>query len=83
MYAKNLIHRHWTKGGSGVTNFSHKDGIIYEVAIKQYEEYRPSEKGRLHTSFQSFDGRDGICSLHDVVNGDLSEFWRVFDSIKI
>jgi hypothetical protein len=72
----NIINSHWTKGGTGVTNFGVEERPLYEAAIKEYgKPYlvihdEPMEGPALPDSL----------SLHNVrgKRGDLSDFWEIF-----
>lgn len=81
-----VIHKHWTHGGTGITNFDKPVRPIYEAAIKEYGD--PS----LLVVDKPFPGMNGcynawmeakMHSLHRVGRGgDLSGFWRVFEALK-
>lgn len=87
---KSVISEHWTKGGTGVTNFDKKDRHIYEAAIKEYgnpcllivDKPHPGPGGYYDKRMEKT-----LHSLHFVgqageARTDLSDFWRVFEKIK-
>lgn len=80
-----IINKHWTKDGTGITNFSKDQQQTYDAAIEAFESLSDNNKGLVihnkgfgdHPSAQKI-----INSLHDLKGGrDLSVFWEIFRSI--
>lgn len=57
-----------------IVNFDKEDERYYQMAIR--------ECGRGSLFIMESVGYEGDKSLHDSKMGDLSNFWRLFDSIK-
>lgn len=71
--------RHWTYGGTGITNFDAKQLEQYQAAIMQHgdKDMKVSDVPMTDT------GYEGLMSLHDMKGRrDLSSFWNVFQSLK-
>jgi hypothetical protein len=75
--------RHWTDGGTGVTNFPPEREPIYIKAIEKFGDeglilVSTGIPAKGSTYLQPY-----FCSLHDTKgNRDLSDFWDVFDEVK-
>jgi hypothetical protein len=70
--------KHWTNGGTAITNFDVADKELYEKAIAEYGDETLyisndilcadfSEKGTM------------LCLHHNSQNHDLSDFWKLFN----
>lgn len=77
---KNIIHKHWTKGGHGITNFNKDELSIYKAALIESgcsnlvidSAMYPLGSSSSYFGLYNIDGREG----------DLSNFWAVFRVIK-
>lgn len=71
---------HWMQGGTGITNFSHNQTVLYARAIEAYGDPHlyigPPIPTRDTTTDRALRRRP------DNTRGDLSKFWRIFEQIK-
>ena len=81
--SRSLDMRHWTDGGTAVTNFSPRLTPIYEAALVEW-----GDDGLVICSVgmpgygQGHIRRD-MSSLHDLKGGRcLSPFWRIFERLR-
>ena len=73
-----LIHEHWTKGGTGVTNFPPGDRPKYQAAIDSFGD---SDLVICDKPFGMF-VMGGDMSLHCLGRSkDLSKFWSIFHAL--
>ena len=75
---KTLVHRHFSEGGTGITNLSQERRAHFEKVLKAYGD------PNLVLSSESLDGHPGFGgSLHDVYGSrDLSDFWHFVEAFK-
>jgi hypothetical protein len=73
-----IILKHWTKGGTLVTNFSKEHLDIYAEAVKEYN------SPHLVIAAPSSPHISGAMGLHDLrgKQGDLSGFWELWRCIE-
>lgn len=86
-----LIMRHWSEGGTGVTNFDKPNLPIYLEAIRRYGDrnlivvpapFIPSHFATLPASETAY-LKEKYFSLHRFHRvGDLGAFWRIFESVE-
>lgn len=80
-----LIHKHWTEGGTGVTNTDADQLPIYQEAVRRYGNRNGHQ---LVMSDLSMSPKCGGLSLHDLSfldrtrKGSLDEFWAIFDRVR-
>lgn len=72
-----MIAKHWTQGGTGITNFHVNERKFYSAVIEEYGDDNifigpPLEP--LHKS-------KNILALHSTLH-DLSAFWTVFAKVR-
>jgi len=74
---KNYVSPHFTKGGTGITNFDKKDLPICLAALAKYN------RGNCFVSFRPMADKvwPNLYSLHSSVR-DLSDFWKVYWKVK-
>ena len=75
----NIVYQQWTKGGTGITNFSMNEFDLYNEAVFRY-----GNKDIVVSTIPMpplKPGQGG--SLHNVgKGGDMSAFWFVFKCVK-
>lgn len=71
---------HWSRGGTGITNFGKEERPIYEEAIKRHGD----PKITIHDApLQVKNPPLNRCSLHREGGfRDLSEFWEVYRTVQ-
>jgi len=77
--------KHWTDGGTGVTNFEENEMPLYEKAIKRFgdTELVVSDKPIEAKVPYKILLKMKLCSFHNLKeNHDLSDFWKVFKQVK-
>jgi hypothetical protein len=77
------INNHWTRGGTGVTNFDIKELPVYEEAVRQFNDPNMVIS---YKALPPLDHNSNYCSLHyTTLSGfgiDLSPFWSLFTQLK-
>lgn len=68
------VSAHWTRGGSGITNFQPEDLSLYQEAVKKFGDARIFISDKLMDGY----GFTGKMSLHREDMKDMSDFWEVF-----
>jgi hypothetical protein len=73
-----MIAKHWTQGGTGITNFHVNKEKLYSAAIEEYGDDNifvgpPLEP--LHTSKNTL-------ALHSYTTDSLSSFWEIFYQVR-
>lgn len=76
-----LDHRHWTNGGTGVTNVSTGKVALHRAAIKAYATLTSDDSVQLSSS--ALDGTPShYYSLHHTNRGSLSYYWRIYGALE-
>ena len=78
IFSESLSDKHWTEGGTAITNFPEEDFPIYIEAIQRFGD------NDLIVSDQPFGPMRGMPggSLHDLSRlCSLSPFWKVFEQV--
>lgn len=84
---RTISNKHFTVGGTGITNFDKKDYDVFDISIKEYEKMSNSNKG-LHINLSGFHElqkvQDTYYSLHDLSDSqrDLGGFWDIWHKNK-
>ena len=75
-----LDFRHWTEGGTAITNFGPDEFDRYIEAIQRFgDRDLVVSDSRFGWTMGKLPGG----SLHDIARrGDLSPFWRVFEKVR-
>ena len=76
--SKQIYGKHWSKGGTGVTNFNKEDRWIYERAIDIYGD----PKLEIGSPIGLLVGCTTHLALYYSTHGDLSKFWRIYDDVR-
>lgn len=74
-----LDHNSHLIDGTHITNFSSDRFEKYRLALEKYNDPNLVISNYAYSSDGTF--LEGMRSLHHMVKGDLSDFWRVFDDI--
>lgn len=81
---KKIIFKHWTEGGTGVTNFELSQLDFYKKVVKEFGD---SELVVVDKAFKTESGYTPcgyglLHNLRDTGKIDLSDFWALFYLLK-